>query len=332
MSTIPKDAGDADDRQSSMREPGVVAALSGLSASGKTDQVARYSEFSWTRRAFSLLLTTTAILNLDCRLAASQPVKPSIPAAPTAQPLSTEELLRNLQCMEQRIRALEGQLKSQSTASPAAEPPQPFPRRFVRIPGSDAKAANAPGPLNIKPPIQDAAQPAEPAATPTPIAAEPDKTLAEPPKTDAQPTTPAATLPSTTPAAAPNIPAPASVPTAAPSTPAAAPPSAPTAAPSTPAVAPASKAAAAPCNIADPCVPQPKSASSTAAKTTPTSPLLPSLPSGSPPADKPASAEQQLLPPLPGGPPPSGSAGSKNKGILGVAESPVPGLSIGAYG
>ena len=40
-----------------------------------------------------------------------------------------------------------------------------------------------------------------------------------------------------------------------------------------------------------------------------------------------------MLPPLPGGPPPSGSTDFKNnKGILGVVELPVPGLSIGAYG
>src|SRR5262245_38079510 len=100
MSTVAKDAGNTDDRQSSMREPGVIAAPSARRASGETNQVARYCEFSRARRALSLLLTTTAILNLDCQPAASQPVKPAVPAAPTAQPLSTEEMLRNLQCME----------------------------------------------------------------------------------------------------------------------------------------------------------------------------------------------------------------------------------------
>ncbi len=336
MSTLAKDAGKADDRQSSMREPGTIAALPARGAGGKTHQIARYSEFSRASRALSLLLTTAAILNLDCRLAASQPVKPSVPAAPTVQQPSTEELLRNLQCMEQRIRALEGQLKSQTTAPPAAETPQPFPVRIVRVPGSDAKAANTPGPLNLIPPIKDAAQPAAPPAPPappTPIAAEPEAKPAETPKTDAQPSAPAAALPNTPPAAAPP-----GTPTAAPpSKPAVAPPSTPAAVPSsTPAAAPPSKAAAAPNNGADPCVPQLKSASTTPAKTARSSSLLPPLPSGSPtppPASKPATAEQQLLPPLPGGPPPSGSTDSKNnKGILGVVESPVPGLSIGAYG
>jgi hypothetical protein len=286
------------------------------------------SPFASPRRGLRVLLGTVAILGLCGGLAVGEPAKPSAPAALATQ-LSTEELLRNLQCMEQRIRALEGKLKSQ-TAPAAAESPQPFPMRTVRVPGSNGKPANPSGPLDLNPPIK-AAEPAAPAATPAPVTATPDTEPAEPAKTDTQPSTPATARPNTPPAAA------SSTPTAAPpSTPTAAPPSAPVAAPpSTPAAAPPSTPAAAPNNSADPCAPQLKSASTTPAKTAPSSPLLPPLPSGSPtppPAGKPATAEQQLLPPLPGGPAPSGSTDSKTKGILGVAESPVPGLSIGAYG
>jgi hypothetical protein len=222
------------------------------------------SSFPALHRTFTTLLATVAMLVVGGSLAASEPAKPSVPVAPAVQ-LSNEELLRNILCMEQRIRALEGQVKSQAgaaaltpgtevpaeTAQPvAAEPPKPFPMRTVRVPGTDAKAK--------KSAVQDGAKPAaaEPAAKP--------------------------------------------------------------------AAAPAKSTTAAKTS-ADPCAPQPKSASPTqAAKAAPT--LLPPLPGGSAPA------EQQLLPPLPGGPATPANATPGNKGILGVVDSPVAGLSIGAYG
>jgi hypothetical protein len=207
------------------------------------------------------------MVGLGGRLAAGEPAKPPASLTPAAQP-SNEELLRNLQCMEQRIRALEGQIKSQSAAPAAAgtevapehaqpaaaEPPKPSPVRTVRVPDADAKAN--------KPSMKDDAKPAAGAAAPTAGAPEPAAKSATAP----------------------------------------------------------GKPTAAPKTGADPCAPQPKASSSAQAAKAPP-PLLPPLPNGSQPAAPP------LLPPLPGGPATPGS-----KGILGVADSPVAGLSIGAYG
>src|SRR5262249_29645318 len=102
-------------------------------------------------------------------LAMGQPVKPSAPPAPAAQ-LSNEELFRRMQCMEQRIRVLEGQLKSQgaapnagtdvpadNTQREAAGPPKPFPMRTVRVRGDDAK---------VKPPSKKEGAETAPSATP----------------------------------------------------------------------------------------------------------------------------------------------------------------------
>jgi hypothetical protein len=98
----------------------------------------------------------------------------------------------------------------------------------------------------------------------------------------------------------------------------------PAAKPETP---PAKPAAATPGADADPCMPPPKPASSVqAAKTGPA--LLPPLPG----AGGAAPAGSHLLPPLPGGPATPAGATPGNKGILGMVDSPVPGLSIGAYG
>jgi hypothetical protein len=205
------------------------------------------------RRVFTVLLTTAAILAAGAGLAVGQPAKPAPSAPPPAQ-LSNEELLRNLQCMEQRLRALEGRLKTEAESGPpaSAEVLQPLPTRIVRVPKRAETPADA---AEAKP---AAGAPAIPTATPGPSTGKPS--------------------------------------------------------------------AAAPKAGTDPCAPLPKSAQ-----------LLPPLPGGSTsaPGAAPAPAapaEQQLLPPLPGGPPPSASSTTGKKGILGVADSPVPGLSIGAYG
>ena len=87
------------------------------------------------RRVFTVLLTATATLAAGAGPAVGQPAKPAVPAPPPAQ-LSNEELLRNLQCMEQRLRALEGRLKIQAESGPpeSAEVLQPLPTRIVRVP------------------------------------------------------------------------------------------------------------------------------------------------------------------------------------------------------
>jgi hypothetical protein len=203
------------------------------------------------RHTFTVLLTTAAMWAASAALAAGEPAKPTTPAAPAASP-SNEELLRNLQCMEQRIRALEGQLKSRAgapaTDTPAsaesapapAETIKPFPMRFVR----GEKPRKPSNEADAKPP----ASATEPAA-----------------KADA-------------------------------------PPGKPVVATST---------------DADPCAPQPKPSQAKP------------LPNPAPPT--PAEAGP-LLPPLPGAPAAPATAAPGKKGILGVAESPVAGLSIGAYG
>jgi len=233
-----------------------------------------------------VLLTTTAMLSMGGSFALGEQGKPSAPAPPTASAVfampSNEELLRNMQCMEQRIRALEGQLKSQAPAAApaagtevpaenaqrAAELPKAFPMRRVR--GEKAKA----------PVDEGAAKPANGA---------PETSPAESPAAVAtqEPARPAGKLDTL------------------------------------------GKPTATAKTSADPCAPQPKSvAASPGAKTAPSSSLLPPLPG----ASAPAPAEQQLLPPLPGGPAGSASSATGKKGIFGVADSPVAGLSIGAYG
>jgi hypothetical protein len=169
--------------------------------------------------------------------------------------------------MEQRVRALEGQLKAQSSAPaasgmenpaqsaqpPAAELPKPFPMRTVRVPQNSEPAAKPASEPGAKPPVA-AAQPAAKSESPANGSAATIKTAA------------------------------------------------------------------------DPCAPQPKPASPTQTAK-PASPLLPPLPGAAS-----APAEQQLLPPLPGGASGTTTPGTASKGILGLADSPVPGLSIGAYG
>jgi hypothetical protein len=94
---------------------------------------------------------------------------------------------------------------------------------------------------------------------------------------------------------------------------------------------PPGKVVTTPDAAADPCAPLPATQS---AKTTPSSPLLPPLPGRSAsaaPSPTPAQ-QQQLLPPLPGGHVTDAGTKTGKKGVLGVADSPVAGLSIGAYG
>jgi len=204
-------------------------------------------------RIFIVLATAAATLSGSSGLASGEPAKPSAMPTPAAA-LSNEELLRDLHCMEQRLRALENELKSRPGTPtpaegprPATETVKPFPMRWVR------------GEKPTKP--SDEEEPKRPAgateSTPKPAAA--------------------SGKPSDTP---------------------------------TPAT--------------DPCAPLPKTASPTPA-TTPATP---------PPGAAAPAAPQQLLPPLPGGPPTGSETPGKpgSKPILGITESPIPGLSIGAYG
>ncbi len=228
----------------------------------------------------TLLLMTAAALASGSGTAVGENAKPTAPGAPPAQ-LSNEELLRNLQCMEQRLRALEGRLKTQGESGPpaSAEVLRPLPARVVRIPETRADKDESKSTPNAP-----AESPARPDAKPAAGAFE------ESAKSDKLPGKPSAGAPGT-PAASPEA-------------------------------STGKPVAAAPVG-ADPCAQRPKTASVTPAAT----------PSG---ATVPA-APQQLLPPLAGG---SGGPGVPagtpatpgNKAILGLADSPIPGLSIGAYG
>jgi len=169
-------------------------------------------------RPLAVLLTTAAMSGVGGALAFGEPAKPAAPKAPAvpAAP-SNEELLRKVQCMEQRIRALEGQLKAQTTApAAAAEAPQPFNMRFPEpLPTRGSRASN--GTLKTPPakdagqpdppappmsaegdakPVAPGANPAEPAAKPAPSTAKPavapDKAAAAP-----KPDDPCAPLPKT---------------------------------------------------------------------------------------------------------------------------------------
>ncbi len=163
--------------------------------------------FSRPRHTFTTLLATASMLGLSAGLAAGDPTKPSAPTAPAAQ-VSNEQLLRNYQCMEQRLRALEGRLKSQAAAptgsaevppedpqSTAAEPPKPLAAHVVQVPEKDPKAK--------KPSKQDATKPAASAAEPAPDSATVPKgkpaaaakAAADPcaPQPNARPSTPVAT-------------------------------------------------------------------------------------------------------------------------------------------
>src|SRR5262245_7020439 len=82
-----------------------------------------------------LLATTTMFGTSEFAIAAS--AKSSRGAA-AAAPSASDEQLRYFQCMDQRLRVLEEQLKARSAAPPAggeaappagAEPPKPFPTR-----------------------------------------------------------------------------------------------------------------------------------------------------------------------------------------------------------
>src|SRR5262249_25255584 len=232
------------------------------------------------RHSLATLLTPAAMVSLGGGLGRGERVKPSAPSASAVQ-LSNEELFRRMQCMEQRIRVLEGQLKSQAAAPnagtdvpadntqpEAAGPPKPFPMRTVRVRGGDAKAKT--------PSKQEGAETA-PSATPPAV----------------PPSKPAAVASAATDPCAPqpNAPSPSTrVAKSAPPTPARTPPP----------LRPPTPAATAPS-------PQP--------------PLLPPLP-GEPAESTPGpTARPGVIPPAPG-----------TKPILGRLDSPVPGLSIGAYG
>jgi hypothetical protein len=241
-------------------------------------------------RALTVVLTTAVMLSAGGNIALGEQSKPSAPTPPAAAPApSNEELLRNVQCMEQRIRTLEAHLKAQ-TAAPAGagEAPQPFNMRFPEaLPLRGARGSSSTQPAAAK----DAAQPGAEAVTP---ATSPAAPAAKPTGPDAKPSEPLPKPSEQTPKSA----------------------------------APPDKPAPVTNKAPDPCAPVPPTQT---AKAAPSSSLLPPLPSGS--ASAAPAAEQQLLPPLPGGPPATDAGTTTGKkGILGVADSPVAGLSIGAYG
>ncbi len=194
--------------------------------------------------------------------AIDDPAKSLSTTAPPAEPMpSTEELLKRMQMMEQRIQTLETQLKEKETAEKKAA---------EKANTAAATPAGAPGTKSAAPAKQGVSQPGAPAAPGTATAAgatPPKQEGAASSKQDAAWSLPP--LPGATPSdtkAATN-----------------APPAAPGANPQSP--------------------PKPEGP-------TPT-----------------AQTALWHLPPVPGG-----EGASSDKPILGVAGSPVPGLSIGAYG
>ena len=243
-------------------------------------------------RALMVLLATVIMLSVGESIALGEQGKSSALTPPAAAPApSNEELMRNVQCMEQRIRTLEAHLKAQTAApAPAGETPQPFNMRFPEpLPTRAVRGSNG-TPMPPPIPMKGAAQPAADAVTPS----------TSPPEPAAKPTEP----------------------TAKPSEPVAKPAEQPPKS-----AAPPAKVATPPNKAADPCAPVPLTQT---AKAIPSSPLLPAVPGGPAPAAPPA--EQQLLPPLPGGSPATDAGTTGQKGILGIADSPVAGLSLGAYG
>jgi hypothetical protein len=131
--------------------------------------------FRGPRRTFTTLLATVAMVGLGGRLAAGEPAKPPASLTPAAQP-SNEELLRNLQCMEQRIRALEGRT---GAAGPTAGAPEPA-----------AKSATPPGKPTAAPKTGAdpcAPQPKGPSSTQAAKASPP---LLPPPPNGSQPAAP----------------------------------------------------------------------------------------------------------------------------------------------
>src|SRR5262245_10975545 len=171
------------------------------------------------RHILMVLLTTTATLAAGTGLAVGQAAKPAAPPASAAPP-SNEELLRNLQCMEQRVRALESRLKAQVETGPpaSAEVLQPLPTRVVRVPQNGTKSEPSAKPDEAR---QAAGAPAESGAMPAAgiagESAKSDKLPGKSPGAGSAETDPCAPRPktaATTPAATPPAPPPAPAPAA----------------------------------------------------------------------------------------------------------------------
>jgi hypothetical protein len=210
-------------------------------------------------------LLTAALLSVGVGHARGEPAKQTVAAAAPVPQLANEELLKNMQCMEQRLKALEAKLKAQSAtpgdtsegAQGVAEPPKPFPMRTVRVPenGQQTKTTPSSEP-NPKPPAEGA-----------------QRGGTTRPATESTPEKPGAKT------------------------------------------------------AVDPCLPTPTPTSPSPTRpATGAPPLLPPLPAAT------GAGEQPLLPPLPAGSTTPAGAGPEKKSILGLADSPVLGLSIGAYG
>jgi hypothetical protein len=219
------------------------------------------------RGRITVSLLTAALLSVGVGYARGEQVKQAVGTAAPVPQLANDELLKNMQCMEQRLKALEAKLKAQSAipgdasegAQGAVEPPKPFPMRTVRVPENGQQAKTAPASDTNPKPLAEGAQRGD------------------------------ATRPATE---------------------------------STP-----EKSSAAAKTAADPCLPTPTPKSPSPMRpTTGAPPLLPPLPAAT------GAGEQPLLPPLPAGSATPAGVGSEKKSILGLADSPVPGLSIGAYG
>jgi hypothetical protein len=117
------------------------------------------------RSRLTVFSLAAALLSIGAGFARGEPAKQTVATAAPVPQLTNEEMLKNMQCMEHRLKALEAKLKAQS-ATPgdasegvqgAAEPPKPFPMRTVRVPenGQQTKATPSSEP-NGKPVAQSA--------------------------------------------------------------------------------------------------------------------------------------------------------------------------------
>ena len=111
-------------------------------------------------------LLTAALLSVGVGYARGEPAKQTVATAAPVPQLANEELLKNMQCMEQRLKALEAKLKAQSAtpgdasegAQGAAEPPKPFPMRTVRVPENGQQTKTTPSSEPNAKPVAEGAQ------------------------------------------------------------------------------------------------------------------------------------------------------------------------------
>jgi hypothetical protein len=133
------------------------------------------------RRMFAVLLATAAIIGTGGALA--QPASKSAPPSGPAAAPASDDMAKKLELMEQRIRALEGELKKRSDCVPAA-PGRGTPASSTK----PAKQAGTPDWVTSTPPAKsDTAQPEKPAAAGEPTCPPTNTVVAAPAAKPAKP-------------------------------------------------------------------------------------------------------------------------------------------------